>query len=242
MKRTLIIATLLLIAFSGCRSHRKLTRTPEPQKDTTVVVEKPVAPQTPVNPKDTIPKTDFSFTTFSGNFTCNVENFNVSGQMRIQKDKVIWLTITKLIEFGRVKLTPDSVYVHIKVNNSYFAGTWFEMSQKYRLDLDFQTVQAMLLGNTPPYPKPEVTRKVSVVRNSKKKITKTTLVNSKLREQVVCEYSDFKPYENQLLANHLNVNIQSMAYKGVVGITYNKLTFNSPVTFPLSIPKNASRL
>ena len=69
--------------------------------------------------------TDFEFSTISRNFTAKPDGFNITlnGQLRIKHDSIIWITLSKMVEIGRAKLTQDSIFVFLKIQNRYFAAS-----------------------------------------------------------------------------------------------------------------------
>ena len=79
---------LMALVATGCRSTRP------------AAVPTPVA--TPV-------VHDYTVMTFNG----IVEGMSVSGQVRMERGKVIWCSVSKLIELGRAMATPDSVWVRV---------------------------------------------------------------------------------------------------------------------------------
>lgn len=62
----------------------------------------------------------------------------------MQCDSVIWVTGTKLIELGRAKCTPDSVFIYVKLRNLYYKGTYADIKKKIGYETDFATLQQMV--------------------------------------------------------------------------------------------------
>ena len=92
---------------------------------------------------------DFEFSTISRNFTAKPDGFNITlnGQLRIKHDSIIWITLSKMVEIGRAKLTQDSIFVFLKIQNRYFAASYADLYKAIGVDINYQTVQALLLGN-----------------------------------------------------------------------------------------------
>ena len=67
---------------------------------------KPPAPPATEN-LDYIAVTDYA--SYRANFSCSVQGITVNGQIRMAKDSVVWLSINKIVELGRAKLTPNRV-------------------------------------------------------------------------------------------------------------------------------------
>ncbi len=64
--------------------------------------------------------------------------------LRMEKDKTIWLSAT--LGIVRVKITPTKVSFYNKLDNTYFDGDFSLLSDLLGTELDFNKVQNMLLG------------------------------------------------------------------------------------------------
>ena len=74
-------------------------------------------------------------------------SFTVS--LRIRKDSVIWMSISKLgIEGARVLITKDSVKFTNTINNKYFKGDYAYISKILNTELDYEMLQSLLVGNS----------------------------------------------------------------------------------------------
>lgn len=75
------------------------------------------------------------------------ESFTVS--LRIKKDSIIWMSISKLgIEGARILITKDSVKFTNTISNKYFKGDFTYLSQLMNTDIDFEMLQSLLIGNS----------------------------------------------------------------------------------------------
>lgn len=94
---------------------------------------------------------DFNYLSARGQFTMNDKNDNLSSgiSLRIKKDSVIWMSVLPGlgIEAARLKLTQDSVYMMNRLRKEYIATDYAFLRRKLNLDIDFDVVQAILLGN-----------------------------------------------------------------------------------------------
>jgi predicted transcriptional regulator len=69
--------------------------------------------------------------------------------LRIRKDSVIWMSISKLgIEGARVLISKDSVTFMNRINNTYFKGDFSYISKLLNTQLDFEMLQSLLVGNS----------------------------------------------------------------------------------------------
>ena len=74
-------------------------------------------------------------------------SFTVS--LRMRKDSMIWMSISKLgIEGIRVLATKDSVKFMDRLKNKYFKGDYAYISKMLNTELDFEILQSLLVGNS----------------------------------------------------------------------------------------------
>jgi hypothetical protein len=142
--KTLIWATVgMMLLAVGCGSARKTSQTAEP------------VPQTPPDlqsPAGTMHEAAaiFDVLSFGAQITLGMggtENV-VNGTFRIKKDSLIWISARKFgFEIGRLMVSADSVWLLNRVNNEYFKGNYLFFSQQFKLDIDYNMLEALLLGN-----------------------------------------------------------------------------------------------
>ena len=104
-----LLFSLALVAglmVDGCRSHKDVVQ-PEAQQRHNCPYER-----------------------LTGTFDCEVSGVDVNGLLRTECDSVIWITVSKIIELGRIQLTPDSVAGYVKIYNRFFKGSYNDV---YRL-------------------------------------------------------------------------------------------------------------
>jgi len=69
----------------------------------------------------------------------NLPSVNVS--LRIQKDKIIWMSISKFISIGKLKITPKRVQFYNKLTKEYFDGDFKLLSNFLGTEVSFEQVQ-----------------------------------------------------------------------------------------------------
>jgi hypothetical protein len=96
---------------------------------------------------------EFKFSWLKGKFTVDESidstsnSFTVS--LRMRKDSVIWMSISKLgIEGARVLITKDSVKFTNTISNKYFKGDFAYISKMLNTELDYEMLQSLLVGNS----------------------------------------------------------------------------------------------
>lgn len=80
-------------------------------------------------------------------------SFNIN--MRLQKDSLIWVSISPLlgIEVARVLISRDSVKFIDRINNKYAITDFQFLSQMIDVNVDFDIIQGILVGNLFSYRK-----------------------------------------------------------------------------------------
>jgi hypothetical protein len=86
---------------------------------------------------------------FSAEYTVNKKKTTLSGQLRIKHDSLIWISISPLlgIEMARMELTNDSAKYINRISSTYFLRDIDYINELLNKTLDFDMVQAFLLGN-----------------------------------------------------------------------------------------------
>lgn len=140
MKNPIIVLLLLaLFTAPACKSARRAQGGNLKPKSEEFLMKKLIASQ--VNAEWFSAKAKITYQDKYGRET-------VSSTIRIRKDSIIWMNFKKFsIEGARVLIRPDSVFVIDRLNNEYMAKPFEYMQREYRLPVNFQGLQALLLGN-----------------------------------------------------------------------------------------------
>lgn len=68
-------------------------------------------------------------------------------KLKIEKDKVIWMSGTYLgFPVAKIMITPDKIQYFEKINKTYFEGDFSLFQQVFGVELNFQQIQNLLLG------------------------------------------------------------------------------------------------
>lgn len=98
-------------------------------------------------------KHELQFTWLSAKFNAEAEinkkTTTIDGQIRILHDSVIWISISPAlgIEVLRLYITNDSVKIINRLNSTYYKGTFKHLNALINTEVDFDMMQALLLGN-----------------------------------------------------------------------------------------------
>ncbi|MFH1120198.1 MAG: DUF4292 domain-containing protein [Bacteroidota bacterium] len=137
--RILLAIPLIFVLFS-CGTARKTIR--EPLKD-----------QGAEYLFSHLKMNELQYSYFSARFTTSFfqqkNETSFSGQIRIKKDSLIWISISPVlgIEMARLLITNDSVKYMNRINNDYFVSDFNYINSLINSTLDFDMLQAFLTGN-----------------------------------------------------------------------------------------------
>ncbi len=142
--RYTLFCLFLAFVFSACKQQKKITQAPSKcnidYKNAKTLISCLKANEfcfEKLNAKLNVDATiDSSFNSFSIT-------------LRIRKDSIIWMSISKVgIEGARVFITKDSVKFFNRTNNTYFKGDFSYMSKLLNTPLDYEILQSLLVGNS----------------------------------------------------------------------------------------------
>lgn len=224
-------------------------------------------------------KNEFTFETLSIKATVETQvkrkTNSFKATIRMRKDSAIWMSVTPLlgIEVARMLVTPDTVLFIDRIHQRYFTGNFSVISQLFHVDLDFDMLQSLLLGNSIAFEENEkiisqpdrhmfflgTTKKRKVKKAIKKdkesklkddtqsiwldpftfKIRELFITDNKSEQSLRAVYKNFQQTENQLFPTSLHFTVSS-AQNTYLSVEYAKLSAESEITMPFSIPEKYS--
>jgi hypothetical protein len=142
----LIVFAFLLMAlgFSSCKTSREITK----------INVKPIGTEKLLKnvAENSLGYENFSISRINCQFSNNQSKTSFKINLKAIKDKKILVSITKLnIPVGRVLLTPDSVIYVNYLDRNYFVDNYSFLSSYLNIDLDFNTIQALISNNAFSY-------------------------------------------------------------------------------------------
>ncbi len=249
-----VLAAVTMLSVS-CRGHKHLQQS---NSDSTVVVDTPPAP--PAQPAvllDTIQNAYYKY--YSANFSCEVDGIAVTGQIRIVHDSAIWISVNKIIEVGRVLITPTKVQGYVKLLSKCYDGDFAGIAKRWGLDLDFATLEAMLTGNCPPHcvkreeptrngdqvtlqfhqksPTTAQQRQLTLLKHFKTKKIQRIEMSCPSQQRTVCSYAKTQTVEGQTLPTLIDLTVRSRVFDGTTQLKLEKIALNKRQPMPFSIPK-----
>ncbi len=266
MKKTILSALITGLIITGCHTAKNVQRAipAQPsvsqspaekikQVDSTIIIKDSIAQ---------IINAPANFSTFYGKAKADFNSDKVSGNatvyIHMQKDSVIWISVTGPlnIEGARILITPDSVKIINRLEGTAQLSSIKHLQQITRLPFSFIDFQNVILG------------KPSVINNAELNFdlkpdsinvsAQQTFINyifSFARNNFLLGQSNFITNSN---GNSINANIFYNNYQTINGINFSanrdiavtgtapmklllnfkEYNFNQPQAFPFTISKN----
>jgi len=143
------LSLISLLLLSSCRTLKPIKPPVTPPES----VNQRLDFKTPKALSSYLKENEFKYNWLTSKFSAEVttednkQSFTVS--VRAKKDSAIWLSVSVLgIEGARMLITQDSVRFMDKLNNKYFIGDYQYLSKLLSIDVDFETMQSVLIGNS----------------------------------------------------------------------------------------------
>ena len=188
---------------------------------------------------------------------------SVTGSLRLEKDKTIWISLTKLgFPVGKILITPDRVSFYEKINRTYFDGDFSLLSNFLGTELDFQKVQDLLLGQSlldlkkeafdisisekNYLLKPKVNNPLFdilfLISPINFKVNSQQLSQKKENNNLVINYTNYETIDNEFFPREIRIIAQDTKNTSTVDVDYKSIEFNKTVNFPFEIPKNYEKI
>lgn len=205
--------------------------------------------------------THFDFKTLVGRlkvrYTGPSNSQNVSLSLRMEKDKVIWLSGSFLgITLAKAKITPDHVQYYESIGGTYFDGDFALLSDFLGTALNFEQLQALLLGEpifdlrdgqylaTPEGARYRIEPKKQqalfdlffYISAGQFTLEQQRLKQDKESRELMVVYGDYEAYEQGLLPKAISIKAREASEITEVDIEYRNVDINVDVSFPFSIP------
>ena len=192
---------VLMLLFASCHPTKKIVETPHPVKvkGTNVIelFDSVLAHQ--FNFEWLVAKAQVEYTDREN----NPESFDVN--IRMRKDSAIWISVTPLlgIEAVRVLITPDSMKIMNRLRKTYMARDLNFLDEILKAHINFEIMQAVLVGNYFPYLKNE---KLKSVYDDSTYVILSTL-NKRQTKRILEEKDPTKPIiQDFWIDDHYKIN------------------------------------
>ncbi len=202
------------------------------------------------------------FTTFEARtrakYTSNGESKpSVTVQIRIEKDKTIWMDGSLLGFSGaRALITPTTIKFYDKLNNQYFDNDFSFLSEYAGIDLNFDQLQRLLTGQT-IYDLREgqyaFVQEQDYFRVTPRKanplfdllfeigtqpfiVQKQEVVKKEDQSTVYISYGAYDTVEGKTFPTQMQLKANDGKRDTQVDIEYRSVKLNGPLRFPFRIP------
>lgn len=202
------IVTAAGLLAAGCRSTKPAAQE-QPKQEAAQQAE---APQQH-GPEQAAEETG-EWRTLVGAFDCEVKGIEGTGQVRVAKDSVVWISLSKIIELGRVMFTRDSVFVYVKVTNQYFKGSYADAGRILGIEADYGLIEGMFMGEQEFINKPWLR----------------------------AAYGDWRELKGRKYPYEMRASVRCKLATGSAGLKYRNVRVNEQTTYPYNVPKLARPL
>lgn len=188
---------------------------------------------------------------------------NVNASLRIEKDKVIWLSLSKLfISVGKLKISPKRVQFYNKLDNTYFDGDFSLLSNLLGTEVTFKQVQNIFLGeaiyqlNKKDYQiqKEESSFVFSPKHNDSRfniffwlnsntyKTTKQEIHQNNGKKLLSIQCTEYSIIDETTFPKHIYVLAKDEKTRNSIDIDYKSVQFDLPLRFPFVIPSGYKKI
>lgn len=251
MRKTIFLFSTVLI-FGAC-SHRIIRK---------------VGPLPPLQPTSIdVQEIDFDYLQGKAKlvYRDNTKEREVKANIRIRKDSVIWMKLHVLgIQGGAVLINKDSITILSDVQKEYYVFDYPELSRRFNFKIDYDIVQAALLGNliipkrdTDKFGEDSFFNKLiqkqdsitiqNLINKSTKKLERVDLLEASTSNSVKINYSDFQPLGDKLFPYHGLIDVLYKTASGsivnnTIVFEYSKVDIGTKeLRFHFKIPKRYDR-
>lgn len=193
------------------------------------------------------------------------QKISATASFRIQKDSVIWASISPGlgVELARLKIDREKLRGIDKLKKEYYEFTFEELSEQYGFQITFDLIESIVIGNSLflPESRKEVITEDEMFKFEKlegqygidhfvgkqsKKLERLYAYDATTYNAVSVNYDDFKPVDGQIIPQTINatVSFANQRRKELLNIEieYNRTEIRSePLTFPFSVSKKYKR-
>ena len=174
--------------------------------------------------------------------------------LRMEKDKTIWISAT--LGIVRAKITPTKVSFYNKLDNTYFDGDFSLISDLLGTTLDFEKVQNILLGNAlynlkdgkydsdthegsyllSPKNQKDLFEIFYLLNPSHFKMDAQELAQALEQRMLRIDYKDYQEVEKQIIPKNVKVIAVDRNDETSISMEFKSVALNSDLRFPFRIP------
>ena len=257
----LLVCSIVLIAF-GCKAKKALVTRKVDSTAVTAPVDNAAAAK--AAKLEAIKSRQLTYNSFSGKaktkLNINGNSNDVTLNVRIQHNQKIWVSVTALlgIEVARAMITPDSIMVINRLQGVYMKKPFSYIYTYASKQLNFQSVEALLVGNPiPQLLKPDGTLEPAangsltlkgnletllymLLIGPDMKVTQTTLSNARAAQSLKVLNSEFIQADNRIVPSNISITSAIQNKNIQIDLNYGKVEFDQVLDYSFSIPSKYS--
>ena len=193
----------------------------------------------------------------NANYSDNKMSTSVNIKLRIDMDKTIWLSATKLgFPLAKVMITPNRVSYYEKLKGTYYDGDFALLSKWLGTELDYQKVQNILLGQAvlnlkkekydskidnqlyqlSPIKENELFGILFFLNPDNFKLNRQQITNTEKQQMLSVSYANYKDIKGEQFPEKINIRATDKENLTTINIEYKSVEFNEQLTFPFEIP------
>lgn len=188
--------------------------------------------------------------------TINNDNQDVTLNIRMQKDKAIWVSVTVIagLEVARALITPDSIKVLNRLESNYISKPFGYIYQFVSREVNFSTLQDIFIGNAvagslSPTSVLELSTSQTRVHGNLAQLAfmltfnkSNNLIQSKLSDQSASQtlsvnYSEYRTIGTQEIPHIIMIKSDAGDKNVGIDMRYTSVGLNESLNFPFSVPK-----
>jgi len=253
LKRIGWLGLMMVLTISACKSRK-------------VVVAPPVAKIDTVNTRKTenlllLKNNNLSYITLSlkgkAQLNMNGADNNVSVNIRMLKDRKIWMRITAIagIEVARVLVTPDSIQVINRLHGVVLQKPFNYIHTYANKEVNFKLLQELLSGNAPQdflLEEADLTFQngvwllkgiknnlgFQILFNTLLKAEETNLNHASAAQALKVVYANYQKVNGNLFPSSMQLNSLSGKRKVDIDFEFSKIESDVEMDFPFTVPKS----
>ena len=240
---------LMSIIIASCGTKKKTVKLPT--EDDKVVAN---------DITSTFEMSNLNFITFSGKAKAKLEmgkeSRDVTLNVRMERDKVIWVSVTALlgIEGARILITPDSVKIMNKLHGEYLAKPFTYIYNYVNPGISFRMLQDILVGNINMQmlrtDQLQVAKSVEDTQligvkdgltfhygiNKEDRPFNFNLIELGKTNKLEANYSDYAVIDGHNFPQRFTLTIEGDGTKVFSDLQYTRADFNQNIELPFTVP------
>lgn len=247
MNKTLLYGLLSITLLAGCKKE---------------VVPAAAETVTETVGRVSVQNIEFNYLTAKGQLKLDETGESVSSgySLRIKKDSVIWISVQPGlgIEAARLKVTQDSVFMINRLHKEFLATDYSYLSEKFKVDMNYDVLQAILLGNYQPQGQEKVMdaeqlQHIQQLRTTllfdyfigreSQKLQQLNVKDQQTSNTITVKYNNFQAVGQVPFAHELIAEALKSGQPATFTLNHSRVTTTDEILdFPFAVPADYKRL